>query len=309
MTRCAAMLIALALGACGGALPPWQAAPAEPLDLEISVSATKVRLLEPVTVHLDLFRRSGVEVEWAPQVDAADFLVTKESLPAVPFGDGSWQRTTLLLRPVRGPGELVLPPFVAKAKDGATAASTPETKITVESALADHGPAIEPPGDPFPAPSRLLWWIAGACFLAVLLGCGFVAARRRHRVVAHAREVALPPHVKAQRELARLRTAPRGTTAQVESFYVEVSNVLRLYLEERFALRAPERTTEEFLRELEAGAALAREHRGELERFLQQCDLVKFAAAMPGENDHLATWTLADRFVESTRGDKRPEAR
>ena len=82
------------------------------------------------------------------------------------------------------------------------------------------------------------------------------------------------------------------------------SDLLRTYLEERFALRAPERTTEEFLRELEGGEALAKSHRAELERFLLQCDLVKFAAFQPGEADHLTTWALAEAFVEATRGDR-----
>ena len=42
----------------------------------------------------------------------------------------------------------------------------------------------------------------------------------------------------------------------------------------------------------------------ELERFLEQCDLVKFAAVVPGENEHLATFALAEAFVESTRADR-----
>jgi hypothetical protein len=299
--------VVLLLAACGGTGAPWAEAPAGALDLEIAVSATKVRLLEPVTVHLDLWRRDEVEVEWAPEVAAADFLVEKLVLPAAPFGGGWWQRTTLVLRPVRGPGDLVLPPFVAKAKGSGDAASTPETTITVESALAGEGPAIEPPGEPFPEPPRLLAWGAVAAAAALLLAVLFFGSRRLRRRAEHREQVALPPHVKAQRALVRLRTAPRTTRAQVEAFYVEVSGVLRCYLEERFGLRAPERTTEEFLRDLEAGDVLAREHRGDLARFLSQCDLVKFAAAEPGEPEHLATWQLADGFVEATRGDRAAE--
>jgi hypothetical protein len=110
--------------------------------------------------------------------------------------------------------------------------------------------------------------------------------------------------VKALRALQRLRGSSRTTRAEVEAFYVDVSRVLRDYLEERFGLRAPERTTEEFLRELEGGDQLARDHRAELERFLSQCDLVKFAAHVPTEHDHLTTWGLAAAFVEATRGDR-----
>jgi hypothetical protein len=295
----------LLLAACGGPPSPWPTPPTDAIDLELAVSATEVHLLEPVVVQLDLYRRADLEVEFAPEVDAADFLVEKQVLPEIALGDGRWRHTTLVLRPVRGPAELVLPSFVARAKDGSLAASTPERTITVLSSLADQGAAIEAPGAPFPPPSRLLWWLAGAGALVLLLGLGFVAWRRRRRPLPHREAVALPPHVKAQRALARLRTAPRTTPAQVETFYVGVSDVLRTYLEERFGLRAPERTTEEFLRDLEGGDQLAREHRAELERFLQQCDLVKFAAAVPAEADHLAMFALAEAFVATTAGDRR----
>jgi hypothetical protein len=111
------------------------------------------------------------------------------------------------------------------------------------------------------------------------------------------------PHVKAMRELARLRSAPRRTTAEIDAFYVAVSAVLRGYLEERFGLRAPERTTEEFLQELEQSPALAGQ-RQELRAFLSQCDLVKFAAQVPGEPVHLETLATAERFVAATRADR-----
>ena len=116
--------------------------------------------------------------------------------------------------------------------------------------------------------------------------------------------MAVPPHVKAMRALQRLKNEARTTKQQIEAFYVEVSQVLRVYLEERFGLHAPERTTEEFLRELEGGEELAKSHRRELERFLSQCDLVKFAAFVPEERDHLTTWDMAAAFVEATRSDR-----
>jgi hypothetical protein len=299
---CATALFCV-LAACGGPVPPWKETPAVPLDLKVAVSADKVALLQPVSVDLDLFAAAGVEAEFDPKVDDKDFLVDSTTKAETAFGTGRWRRTTLVLRPRRGPGEIVLPSFVAKSKDGQTA-STGERKITVESLLAGQTAAIEAPGEPFPSPLHLWWWGAIA---AGLIGCGavaFYALGRRRRLHPHAGGIEVPPHVKALRALQRLRGSPRTTAAQVDAFYVEVSSVLRVYLEERFGLRAPELTTEEFLLGLESGDQLARGHRGELERFLMQCDLVKFAAVVPGENEHLATFALAQAFVESTRADR-----
>jgi hypothetical protein len=261
-----------------------------------------VALLQPVTVDLDLFIAAGLEVEFDPKVDDKDFVVDSTTSAEAAFGAGRWRRTTLVLRPRRGPGEVLLPSFVAKAKDG-QAASTGERSIAVESLLVGQTAAIEAPGEPFPAPPQW-WW---AAISAGLIGAGvaaFVSLARRRRLQPQPGGIEVPPHVKALRALQRLRGAPRTTAAQVDAFYVEVSSVLRVYLEERFGLRAPELTTEEFLLGLESGDQLAREHRGELERFLTQCDLVKFAAVVPGENEHLATFALAQAFVESTRADR-----
>lgn len=307
MNGCARRVVAASLlaclAACGGPAAPWPQAPATKVDLKIAVEPTTVQLLQPVTVTLDLYTMPGVTAEFAPVVDAKDFATTTSVASAVELFGGRWQRTTLVCRPVRGPGELTLPSFVATCKDAAGAATTPEQKITVVTALAGAGPALEAPGEPFPTPFGGWWWIASAGAAVVAGSLAFWLLRRRARA-GEPVAVAVPPHVKALRALQRLREASRTTRAEIEAFYVEVSAVLRTYLEERFALRAPERTTEEFLRELEGGEALAKSHRAELERFLLQCDLVKFAAFQPGEADHLTTWALAEAFVEATRGDR-----
>lgn len=296
------MLAALSLAACGGMAAPWPTPPAVALDLRMELSASEVPLLAPITVQLDLFRRSDLAVEFAPSVAAEDFLCETRMGEEVPFGQGLWRRTTLLLRPVRGPGPIVLPPFVAKAADGTVAASTGERTIEVTSVIGEHGNELEAPAQMLPP--RTNWWpyvAAVAGLLAVFCGIWWFT-RVRARPAAAAIELA--PHTKALRALARLRTAPRTTAAQIGTFYVEVSDVLRVYLEERFALCAPERTTEEFLRDLEGGDQLARSHRAELERFLSQCDLVKFAAHVPTEADHLSTFAVAESFVDHTRADR-----
>ncbi len=296
-----------ALGACGGdGLPaPWTHAPQSRIDLRGHVSATSVSLLQPITVTLDRWRAEGTEVEFAPVVPTADFASTTIVQPEVPFLGGHWQRTLLTCRPLRGPGELVLPSFVAKLRDGSDAASAPEVAITVTSVLAGAGAAIEAPGEPFPATSWTWWWSAAAAAL-LLGGVAFWRWRRARPREAAAGEVPVPPHIKALRALQRLRGESRTTRAEVERFYVEVSQVLRAYVEERFGVHAPERTTEEFLRELESSDRLLREHRGSLERFLAQCDLVKFAAHAPPESDHLDTWSAAQSLVEATREDRSP---
>lgn len=305
----------LALAACSGEAAPWATAPATGLDLRLSLQPTEVDLMQPVTATFDLFVGAGLSVAFAPAaaVDAEQWRVAVRDEPARPLFGGQWRRTVLQLRPRRGPGPLTLPSFVAKVQDGELAASTAEQTVVVRSALgvagggtpelaAELGQTVETRGDLFAAPRAWWPWLAGAGgALALLLTAWWL---RRPRASHYANEVATPPHVRALRELQRLRDAARSTPAQVDAFYVATSQVLRDYVEERFAVRAPERTTEEFLRELEGGSELLRDHRAELQRFLLQCDMVKFARHLPGEAEHVAMWQLAVAFVEATRADR-----
>ena len=79
-----------------------------------------------------------------------------------------------------------------------------------------------------------------------------------------------------------------------------VSDTVRLYLEERFEFHAPERTTEEFLRELSATNLLTDAQKESLGGFLESCDLVKFAKYEPGENELRELHSSAVRLVEET---------
>src|SRR6266478_1668076 len=88
--------------------------------------------------------------------------------------------------------------------------------------------------------------------------------------------------------------------AQPKPFCILVSDTIRAYLEERFTFHAPERTTEEFLYELQGTDLLTRDQKESLGEFLNRCDLVKFAKYEPGESELRDLHASALRLVEET---------
>lgn len=110
----------------------------------------------------------------------------------------------------------------------------------------------------------------------------------------------LPPHEQAMRALRELRARGIPEGEAVESFYVDLSAVVRRYLEEAFGLRAPEQTTEEFIRSAAESNALTIEHRTLVFAFLEQSDLVKFARYRPTGPDIEAALAAAERLVAET---------
>lgn len=280
---------------------PWDREPNRPIDLRANLSVDEAPLMADVVLYLDLYRDADLELEFDPAVPDG-FRGGFDPPVSQPLNDGVWERRVLRMRPVRT-GTLTIAPFSLQLETGETAA-TSELMLEVTSLLAEAEEGIEAPAPPFPSPFPWQRW--GLTALAVLIAataCFFFWYRRR-RLPSTADSVPVPPHAKALRELARLREAPRRTPGEIEAFYVAVSSVLRVYIEERFGLHAPERTTEEFLAEVEAGGSLLAEHRFALRQFLEQCDLVKFAAVCPESARQDETLGVAEQFVESTRQDR-----
>ena len=153
-------------------------------------------------------------------------------------------------------------------------------------------------------------WLAGG-LAALAAGAGAIVVWLR-RTAARARETA---YDRATARLDRLRRQGLPDAAALDAWYVELSDIVRRYIEARFGLKAPERTTEEFLAEAGRSAALSPPHKDLLSAFLERCDRVKFARYSPGAGESEEALDLARRFLDETRaqqqaetGDERPLA-
>jgi len=161
--------------------------------------------------------------------------------------------------------------------------------------------ALRDPKPPVAIASRweLLGWLGGLlCVLALLLGLLIFLIRRRRRKPA---PPPIPAHVRARQQL----DAALALLGQPKPFVIAISDTLRGYLEERFNFRAPDRTTEEFLLDLQRTPLLVHDQKASLGDFLQRCDLVKFARYEPTERELHELHGAAVRLVNET--EPRPE--
>jgi len=158
--------------------------------------------------------------------------------------------------------------------------------------IRDIKPPIEIPNE-----WAWLWW---SLALALLLGLGAAAwlRWRKKRALLPPIQV-IPPHVRAKQKLAE----SLAFISDPNKFCTRVADTIRVYLEERFSLRAPERTTEEFLVELQSSRHLTRDQKQTLGEFLQSCDLVKFARFEPTEMTLRQLHDAALRLVDETQFD------
>jgi hypothetical protein len=157
---------------------------------------------------------------------------------------------------------------------------------------------IKPPVEIFSLWSLLPWVIAALLLMALVVGLlVFLIIRTRHRPAPPL----IPAHVRARLAL----DDALALLSQPKPFVIVISDTLRGYLEERFQFRAPERTTEEFLLDLQRTSLLTQTQKDSLSEFLQRCDLVKFARYEPTERELRDLHAAAARLVNET--EPRPE--
>jgi len=169
------------------------------------------------------------------------------------------------------------------------------SNVTVQAAVpvANDIRDIKPP-IVIPTGYEWLWWaLAVLAIIVIAVIFWFWWRKRRSQVVF---VPPIPAHVRAKQKLDEAL----ALIAQPKPFVIAVSDTARAYLEERFNFRAPERTTEEFLRELSGTDLLAKEQKDSLGGFLESCDLVKFAKYEPREMELRELHGSAVKLVEET---------
>ena len=148
---------------------------------------------------------------------------------------------------------------------------------------------------PVDIPNPWLWlgWAIGILLLCAAL---FYWRRWLKEKIETTPARVIFPHERARKKLEQAL----HLISEPVPFTVVVSDTIRVYLEERFNFHAPERTTEEFLHELQNTELLTPDQKQSLGEFLSRCDLVKFARYEPTEAELHDLYDSAIRLVDET---------
>lgn len=139
-------------------------------------------------------------------------------------------------------------------------------------------------------------WVFWTLVILALLAALYFAWRWWRRQKPALAPPPIPAHVRARRKLEQAL----AMISEPKPFSIRVSGAIREYLEERFRFRAPERTTDEFLYELQSSFLLTRDQKRSLGEFLASCDLIKFAKYEPTETELRGLYQAALRLVNET---------
>ncbi|HJZ40259.1 MAG TPA: hypothetical protein VJ203_07830 [Bacteroidales bacterium] len=147
-----------------------------------------------------------------------------------------------------------------------------------------------------------LWpFILGAVLTGLLIWWLVRYFKRRTAAVPETRPVVPDelPEVIALRELQQMKEEKTWQRAGVKSFYIRHTGIIRTYIERRFNIAAMEQTTDEIIGSLK-GTSCNGNDRNLLSGMLTLADMVKFAKAIPEQDENARQVDLAIDFVRNT---------
>ncbi len=159
---------------------------------------------------------------------------------------------------------------------------------------------VKPPID-LPFDWTLVWWALALVIVALIIFLVWYFLNKK--IIPVLKPVIIQTSwEKALEALQALELKQYPKQGLFKEYFDGVSDIVRLYLEERFSIRAPEMTTEEFLISLQQTSVLTAPQQDILKQMMAQADLVKFAKQIPTLHECDVLMVTAKHLIEESRG-------
>ncbi|GAA4089476.1 hypothetical protein [Mucilaginibacter panaciglaebae] len=152
-----------------------------------------------------------------------------------------------------------------------------------------------------------VWIVGGLILIGLIIGLIYYLRHKpKTEPVVRISKPLIPPHTVAIEKLRALQAKKLWQQDQVKLYYIELTDILREYLEKRYDIKTYEKTTDEIIESLRS-REIAGDNRTNLQRILGMADLVKFAKEkpVPAENEECIEKAL--QFVQKTQQTNQPK--
>ncbi|MGR3294151.1 MAG: BatD family protein [Candidatus Scalindua sp.] len=281
----------------------------KPVSVSASVDKARATIGDKINYKITVDFPENIEVFFPETKDKVGGLAVKDfAVSDIERDNGRITREFSYVLETYKVSSYIIPAFDIKYKEKLKSevevAKTPEIFIEVVTMLdadASDVRGIKPPVSLDKRYFKL--YIIIAIVFGVLLLAAIVLHYIYHRKEREMESIPepLPAHQIAYNELESLRAMDLISKGQIKEYYYRLSNIVRHYIENRFDLMAPDRTTEEFLAEMAVTGKLSEVHKELIGNFLEHCDMVKFAAYGPDSREIENSLNSAKKLVDETR--------
>lgn len=206
-------------------------------------------------------------------------------------------------------GAHFIPPFVFKVRKEGSIDSLKSNSLTlfVKMPPVDLKKGPVDLKKPFSAPvtlKEIAPWLLGIILIGAVLFLIIYALSRRKKnkpLFQRPPKPKIPAHIIALQELDKLKGEELWQHEKVKDYYTRLTDIVRVYIEERFTIAAMEQTTFEILTSFKAKESQVDPKAViELKEILEVADLVKFAKFTPLPDENHKMLSNAYLFVNET---------
>lgn len=177
-------------------------------------------------------------------------------------------------------------------------------QVLVKTVPVDTSKQIMPIADIISVPDRWYdYWYYFIPVLLILLGLGlyfYFKNRKKKPTQPPVPKLLKKPHEIALENLQALYDKQLWQAGENKLYYIELTDILRTYIEDRFQVSALELTTDELMYEFNKKVKKYNEPKQNLKKILLVADMVKFAKMEPQATDNEAAFLRAKQFINDT---------
>ena len=261
------------------------------IDHPKNVDVTFPQVPDTINSLIEVLSRSGIDTF---EADNEKFMKQIQAYTITCFDSGAYR----------------IPPYWFKIDMDGNIDSVPSNGVTLQ-VFSMEIDTTKGPTDikmPYDAPLTLKEvtpYILGVILIGAIIFFLLYSIKRKKKnqpIFARPKKPKEPAHIIALRELDRIKTEKVWQKGKTKQYYSELTDTLRTYIEDRFAIRAMEQVTDEILDSFRAQKSLLNDKNfANLSQILQLADLVKFAKYQPLPDDDNLALVNAYFFINETK--------
>ncbi len=287
---------------------------AQEIQVRATIDSSSILIGDQTTLHLEISHPSGLTLQLRDYTDTLvediEILLQSEFDTSKLEGNRVSVKKDFLITCFDS-GTYIIPPFEAILKDSiveATYRSEPifltvsRTEIEPADSIAQIFDIKQPYGAPVGFREVLPYVLGGILITGIIFFLAyFLKKRKKDEPILKRTRPTVPAHVIALRELDKLKMEKLWQQEKVKLYYSRLTEILRVYLENRYGILAMEQTSQETLDALLEIGFNDNNLYAKLKEIFFFADLAKFARAKPLPNENETALLSSYLFVNETK--------
>lgn len=276
-----------------------------------SITPSSFQIGDPAIITLQLKQLKDQSVIWPKLADStASYkidIIEQGVIDTLKSDSSKWVTYSQKLKVTTfDTGSIVITPLAFYAQDSTLIAISDSLNFTVATVPVDTSKAFMDINGVLDEPLRfseilpIILYILGGILLIVVVIIVILRRKKKKPLFTLLKTKEALPHEFALEALKGLQERRLWQQGQVKEYYVELSNILRIYITNQFHIDAMEMLSSEIIQWMSTNPDTAMESNN-MRALFSTADLVKFAKASPLPNENDLYLNYAFGFVNTTK--------